>query len=514
MTTLTTGRAAGPETSAVRRSGRGAGAGAAAGAVTATTTSDPGVCLPDEVDADLHLLRRTSFGPTPAALAELRSLGRRAWLEAQLAPATIDDTACDRLVARWPMASWDISTTVRNVAAGHWDAMLQVARATMVRQAWSRRQLLEVMVDLWSDHLHVASPSDEAWYCRGDYDTTVIRRHALGSFADMLVASARHPAMLRFLDNVSSRKGAPNENYGRELLELHTVGVGAGYGERDVQDCARLFTGLTTDYYSGQRRYAPEWHDTGAVRVLGWSAPAHRATDGERLQEQLLRWLAVQPATARRVVRKIAVRLVADEPSSALVERLAAVYLETGSQVVPVLRALLASEEFASSAGRKVKRPLEDMISTVRVLGAVPGPGTEHVDQLYWMIRGRGHAPFDWGPPNGYPDVAAAWQSVAGTLGAWNHHVELANGWWPSGLGVPPVASLLPAARPATVGALLDALADRLLMAPLAPRERAALLAYTGRPSSSSLTPEDELVGWRLGQLVSLVLDTPSFATR
>ena len=476
----------------------------AAAACTAASSSAP----------EVHLLRRATFGPSPDSLADVTARGRSAWLESQLAPSTIDDRVCDELVARFPMAAWSPETTVAKLSVGSWDGMFHLGRATLARQVWSRRQLLEVMVGFWSDHLHVTSPSSDVWYCRADYDRTVIRPHALGSFSDMLVASARHPAMLRYLDNASSTASAPNENYGRELLELHTVGVDGGYTERDVVDCARLFTGLSVDWATGARLYRRRNHHTGAVRILGWSTAAHSSSAGEQLQQDFLRWLAVQPATARSLARKLAVRFVSDDPPAALVDALAATYVKNGTQIAPVLRQLFSSSAFAAGAGLKTKRPLEDLVSTLRVLGIGCGAGTQAVEQLYWMVQGRGHAPFAWGPPNGYPDVAPAWASTAGSVGAWNHHAELLNGWWPRGLVTPAAAALLPAQRPGTVGQLVDALAQRLLQQPLSAVERDALVAFTGRPSGSPLTAQDDLLGWRLGSLATLVLNTPTYASR
>ncbi|WP_299034392.1 DUF1800 domain-containing protein [uncultured Pseudokineococcus sp.] len=482
---------------------------------------DEAVCRPApdpaaEAAADLHLLRRATWGPTPELVQEVSAVGREAWVDRQLAPRHVEDAACDAVLARLPQAALSSAAAWGGgVERYAWTGMFALGQATLVRQAWSRRQLLEVVVDVLSDHLHVASPSDDVWYCRMDYDTTVLRRHALGRFEDALVASAQHPAMLWFLDNARSTKRAPNENYGRELLELHTVGVDAGYTEADVVACARLLTGMTVDRASGLHVFRPTQHDTSAVRVMDWSAPAHAAADGAALQVSLLRHLARHPATARHLVTKLARRLVADDPPAALVDRLARVYLDGGTAIAPVVRELLLAPDALAASTPKTKRPREDLVSALRALGHRPdATGTQGVASLYWMVRSRGHAPADWAPPNGFPDVAGAWASASGSLAAWDHHLELSSAWWPKGLGFTAARDLLPAAPPATVGALVDALALRLLHEPLAPTERAAVVAFTGRAALSPLRGDDEWLGWRLASLACLVLDSPSFATR
>src|SRR5262245_22364648 len=231
-------------------------------------------------DQDLHLLRRATYGPTKGSLADLKRLGRSAWLERQLRPASIDDRACDQLIAaRFPRLDWSMDRAWNELDFG-WDVMFDLGVATVARAAWSERQLFESMVDFWSNHLNVTNPSDNGWYCRHDYDRTVIRRHALGRFSDMLLASAEHPAMLLYLNNAESSKDDPNENYGRELLELHSVGVDAGYGEDGMWNSTLIMTGFGIDWDDGRFRYSSDDHHTGKVRVLGFSAKNGSARGG------------------------------------------------------------------------------------------------------------------------------------------------------------------------------------------------------------------------------------------
>ncbi|GAB7043754.1 MULTISPECIES: DUF1800 domain-containing protein [Catenuloplanes] len=471
------------------------------------------------VDPLLHLLRRATYGPTPASIAEIRSLGAARWLDRQLNPASIADDACAALVARFPLAGRDVTAVRAAASAGvfktyGWEAMFQLGTAAVTRAIWSNRQLFEAMVDFWSNHLNVTCPNGDVWDSRPDYDVTVIRRHALGRFADMLKASARHPAMLTYLDNRYSTKAKPNENYARELLELHTVGLGA-HGEPDVRQAALLLTGATVNTKTGLYRYDPAAHATGAITVLGFSHP-NADPAGEPAVTAFLDYLATHPATAERIARKLCVRFVADEPPASLVTTLAKVYLANGTAIAPVLRALFTSAEFAASAGRKQRTPLEDLAATVRTLGFGPdASGTAGLTSLYWALEPSGHQPMAWAPPNGYPDVAAAWASPSGLLTRWNLHMNLAANWWYKQLTRPASlrAALVPTV-PATYGGLVDALALRLFGTKLAAAHTTALAAYFGKSPGSALKSTDPAVNANFPYLVALLLDSPYFLVR
>ncbi|ROP32179.1 DUF1800 domain-containing protein [Couchioplanes caeruleus] len=473
--------------------------------------------LPD--DPLLHLLRRATYGPTPAAIAEIRRLGAKAWLERQLKPASIGDRVADGLVARFPLSGLTIDGIHAKVRAGvlpryGWAPMYEVGGAALARAVWSERQLFEVMVDFWSNHLNVTCPSSDVWDSRPDYDRTVIRKHALGRFADMLKASARHPAMLSYLDNRYSTRAAPNENYGRELLELHTVGL--GYTESDVKDAARLLTGLTVSWETGRYRYDAGRHATGAVRILGFRHANKSATGGEAAAMALLDHLALHPATAKRIATKLCVRFVADEPPARLVTRLTKVYLDNKSAIVPVLRALFTSAEFAASVGAKTRTPYEDLVATVRILDHGPEKsGTEAIKALYWTSEAAGQAPMAWAPPNGYPDVATAWASPSGQVVRWNAHLNIAAGWWPTTLRRPsPLTEYAGGTLPATYGALIDAVATRLLGRTVAPAHATALAAFYGKTLASPLRSGDAAAGWAFPYLLALLLNSPYFVLR
>ncbi len=471
-----------------------------------------------------HLLSRTTYGATPESLTDVVRMGSlRAWLDRQLTPASIDDTACEAVLARWPLATATAPTVEATVDQGNWDAMQQVVQATLARALWSKRQLFEVMCEFWSNHLNITCPSSEVWSTKSWDDRTVIRQHALGTFEDLLLASSTSPAMLLYLGNAESDGDAPNENYGRELLELHTVGVDAGYTHTDIVNAARVLTGLSvwnrwnggTPGNQGTLRYRSEWHYVGPVQVMGWSHANGDATQGQAVAESMVRFLARRPETAQRIAAKLAVRFVSDTPPQALVDRLAQVYLAGGTAVVPVLRALFGSAEFTASVGQKQRRPYEDIVGVARSLGisAHPDP-TRDLGDLAWTLGQLGQAPLGWGLPDGYPDVAGGWTGAGGTLGRWNTHLGLVGGWWDTGAMVfqkDLPTYLLGASKPTTRGALVDALLARLVPGVAVPApHRAALIAFLG--ADGPLGQGD--LQWDFEPLVTLVLDMPQGSAR
>ena len=317
----------------MRRAALGA-AVAGAGLATAVRTVDqahaasPTSFLPS--DNALHLLRRATWGPTHASHKQIERLGTAGWLNKQLAPHTIDDSACATLVAnRFPRLTWSLKAAYQHSDQG-WQLMQDLGIAAIVRAAWSERQLFEVMVDFWSNHLNVTNFHDSVWWSRHDYDRAVIRAHALGKFSDMLRASAKHPAMLTYLNNAESTKDNPNENYGRELLELHSVGLDAGYTEEEMQTSALILTGLGVHWYDdvddGTFDYDAGNHYTGPVKVLGWSSKNASASNGLTVALDYVDYLAHHPSTARRISTKLCQRFVSDTPPAALVDEMATAY--------------------------------------------------------------------------------------------------------------------------------------------------------------------------------------------
>lgn len=491
-----------------------AGGLALAGVVDSGAAADEGsTFVPDS--PELHLLRRATYGPTKKSLAAVERLGRKAWLDKQLDPGLIDDSFCSNLISsRFPGVKWSITQARGNLEEFSWDLMFDVGVATIARAVWSERQLFEVMCDFWSNHLNVACPSDNVWDNRQDYDRTVVRANALGRFEDMLVASARHPAMLLYLNNAVSTKDEPNENYGRELLELHTVGVDGGYNEDDMRQSTLIMTGFGVDWQTGLFQYHNWAHHSGPVSVMDF-AEANAESDGHALGVRYLKYLANHPSTARHLATKLWLRFISDTPDAAFVDSLAATYLANGTSIRPVLRRLFLSSQFAAAAGEKTRRPFEDVAATLRILDYEPdATGVSGMRALYWICDDLGHVPLAWNPPDGYPDEASAWASAGTTLGRWNNHLSLAAHWWPKALQQPPLRQLLPDRLPKTHGDLVDALARRLVFRTLKTEHKQTVLAFLGRSGSDPLSSTSEAVRWRLPYIVALILDAPYHGIR
>ncbi len=270
-----------------------------------------------EVDPAFHLLSRAGFGPWPGDLARVGKLGAAAWVEEQLAPERIDDGLCDLRARRFESLHASVGELFeyrKRVVCE------ELTRATLLRAVYSKRQLLEVMVRFWSDHLNIDIGKGACAHLKAADDRLVIRRHALGKFRALIGASARSPAMLVYLDGVQNQKRTPaevpNENYGRELLELHTLGVEGGYTQGDVMEAARCLTGwrVRLKWRKGQVVFDPRAHDDGGKVVLGQSIPAG---GGAQDLERLLDIVCSHPSTARHISRKLCRRFVCDPPPRA-----------------------------------------------------------------------------------------------------------------------------------------------------------------------------------------------------
>jgi uncharacterized protein (DUF1800 family) len=487
--------------------------------IVTRTRAAEALCM--ATDWVVPMLSRATYGPTPYTVSLAKQAGTQAaWLEQQLNPAKIADPEGDDVRRLYPELGWSIAQARANLDDFSWDGMFALGQATLSLATWSRRQLFEKMVELWSNHLNVTNPSDSVWDSRMSYDHNVIRPYALGRFSDMLVASATHPAMLTYLNNADSTKEHPNENYGRELLELHTVGVNGGYTETDVINSARIMTGWTVDDATGQAVYRPQDHWTGPVKVLGFSHP-NSSPDGRAVVTAYLRYLAMHPMTAKRISRKLCTKLVGDSFPTSFMDGLAGYYLRAGSDIRPVIRRLFATNEWR--AGVKLKTPYEDVVSTMRVLGVKLQPTTKSAtvrrsgpQAVYWRLQDLRNAPLAWEPPNGYPDVATAWQAADIALGRWNTHQALAAAWWPNRdmLSIPQARLMLPGTLPATYGGMVDALCDRLLFRRLDSAGKTAVLIFMGASPNKPLPKDSEWVTWRLPYVVALILSTPTFASR
>ncbi|MDP9181596.1 MAG: DUF1800 domain-containing protein [Actinomycetota bacterium] len=479
---------------------------AAAGLVAARGSEAATGALPRTTDFALHAARRLSFGATPALVAHLRHVGLTAWLDEQL--EVKPDAAGE--AAALGSTSLPIPSSLMGART---QAPTDLQAATFARAAWGDRQLYELLVEFWSNHLAIAilpeDPSIGLWKIADDRD--VIRKNALGTYSDMLVASIQSPAMLTYLSNRYSQAPHPNENYARELLELHTVGVGAGYGQRGVRNAAKVLTGLSADD-QGNFLYRQGWHVTHPVRVLGWHSANSDPAKGLEVAISLVRYLAAHPATAHRISEKLVRRFVSDTPPPTLVASAARVYRANGTAIVPVVRHILLSKEFAHSADSKTQRPLEWAAQAVRILG-LQQDVSMHTDGrgVVRMLEELGQAPFGWRQPDGYPDVAAAWATTASMLSRWNTAQALVAG---KVKGIKPldVDALVGTPVPTTVGGLADRVSRRVLGHVPRRALRAALVRSTGKPAGTVLNRAG--VRALTPGLAALVLSAPEAQVR
>jgi uncharacterized protein (DUF1800 family) len=360
------------------------------------------------------MLSRVTFGPTAAERVQVAATGFSAWIEEQLAPDLIDDSFVSRQL--WPFDTLHMDhSVIFDVSEDSVQRELQ--QAALVRAVYSRRQLYEIMVDFWSDHFNISQLKGDCLWLKTIDDREVIRPHALGSFRDLLWASLRSPAMLIYLDNQENRVGRPNENYARELLELHTLGVDAGYTQRDVEEVARCLTGWSVDLEArrGQWRFFPEQHDDLAKQVFGYPIPVG---GGEADMERVFEAILAHPALPRFIARKLVRRLVADDPPMALVEAAATTFTATRGDLQAVLRTILLSPMLAI-APPKFKRPLPYIAGALRQLHATTDGGPPLLNTLAAM----GQPLFQWHTPDGFPDTTAAWSGSL--LARWQFALQL-----------------------------------------------------------------------------------------
>lgn len=369
-------------------------------------------------DLDLHLLRRVSFGPTAAELSKVRELGRSAYIDQLL--STRDSGVHAWAVALFPRILEPVQLTYLTTGTGFLTAyhVTDLQNAKIYRAAMSRAQLFEVMVDFWNDHFNT--------YVRQalvpltlDFDRDVIRANAMGTFETLLNAVFHSACMQRYLDNSLSTIGAINENYARELMELHTLGQGSGYTEDDVQALAILLSGWQVGQSAvpyAAVSFNASLHDPSAVTFLGHNIAA--GATQERAYTAL-RILVEHPATAQFIARKLCQRFISETPSASAVSIGQTAFTNSGGHIPTVLRALLNSEAFNDSIGSKYKRPIDVVAGTMRA-AALNGfdtalgynPIYPTANPAYQALLNAGAEPFAWVSPDGPPDRRAYWENT------------------------------------------------------------------------------------------------------
>ena len=431
---------------------------------------------------DFMALNRLTFGPRVAERVRFMEIGLQPWIEEQLAAESIDDFDCNLLLQPFKSLNMD-ANELEAISNGLFDDYDREAipnelrQATLIRQAYSKRQLYELMVEFWSDHFNIFMEKGNCFYLKTVDDRDVIRRHALGSFRDLVWASAHSPAMMVYLDNQANEKSHPNENYARELMELHTLGVDGGYTQQDVMELARCLTGWTVKehFWLGDFVFNEDLHDTGRKQVLGMTIPNSGIKEAEHVIERLV----THPSTARFVATKLTRRFVSDEPPSEIVEKAAHVFLKTNGDIKSVLRAVLL--DGMPLAQPKYKRPAHFVLSALRMLNAeTDGAGVQE-----YLLR-MGQSYFNWPTPDGYPDRSDAWQG--NLMPRWQFAFELIRneikGTKHNLQGLMDVS--LSDSLPEDV----DAVASLLLGAPITPVARDALI---GSVRSAGATEEETL---------------------
>jgi uncharacterized protein (DUF1800 family) len=419
-------------------------AGSGAGSPrTETRTSSQS--LPVLRREDVLWLDRVSFGLDTASVAEYQRLGRDKFLERQLVaqppqlPAPIAAEIAALEVTRADSASLlsDVNAQNKAINAMPDGADREQARKTLndrgsrlayeavrrdlLRAVYSTDQLQEQMVWFWLNHFSVFQYKANLRWLVGDYEERAIRPHVFGHFKDLVLATLEHPAMLQYLDNNQNAAGHINENYARELMELHTLGVGAGYSQQDVQNLARVLTGVGVNagdapklkaelqklyVRRGAFEFNPARHDFGTKTLLG-----HPITGrGFDEVQQAVALIVAQPACARFVSRQLAIYFVNDNPPTALVDRMAQTFMRTDGDIAAVLRTMLLSREFSAALGGKFKDPTRFVVSAVRF--AYDGKPIYNTRPMLNWLNGLGEGPYNHQTPDGYPLTELNWASA------------------------------------------------------------------------------------------------------
>ncbi len=507
-------------------------------------------------------LNRMGFGPRPGDIDAFNALGGsdeerlRAYVEQQLNPESIDDSDFE---ARYEAAGFETLHKTQgelyydHIANNEYDAnddaywdwyskpAYELVDATVLRAVYSRKQLVEVLTDFWHNHFNIYFWQDDGVPLLVSYNRDVLRAHMLGNFRAMLEAVAKHPSMLYYLNQNNSSDAGPNENYARELFELHTLGaenylgvrdpntvekdaegISSGYVDNDVYEAARCFTGWRVDddlgdwedgvEKTGNFLYYKPWHDRFNKLVLGKYIPA----DQEDLQDahDVLDLLAYHPGTARHIARKLARRLIADVPPESVVQAAAATFMEhrdAPDQLKRVVETILLSPEFSQAFGQKIKRPIDAAFSMMRALDSdftrVPGG-------IPWMIHLMGQPIFERRPPDGYPDVKEAWATSMSMLYRWNFAVGMAENWMDdedAGIQVRTDTYAQTPSELRTAEALADFWIPRLLGREMSASDREAVIAVMAQEYGPQEELPDDHIQYVLPGMIEVILMSPDF---
>ncbi len=432
---------------------------------SASNAADPSAAWSDPV---LRLVRRITMGVNPEEVALARRLGYAGYLDYQLRATDIDDSAIEAIIAaRLPMTQM-VSATLATQDGN--EVANQLADATWYRAAFSKAQLRERMVEFWTDHFTISL--NKVGYLKLIDDRDVIRVNAMRTFPELLRATAQSGAMLVYLDQNRSRTPTPNQNYAREIMELHTLGVSGGYSQTDVAELSRILTGWTTAG-AGIFSFNRNFHDRNAKTFLGRAFPAMlaTATDVQMKAEgdTAIQMLIEHPSTAAYISLKMARWLLAYEPPQAVVDATAATYLSTGGDITAMIRTILSGKNLLA-APAKYKRPFHLGISALRGMGATINnirSARQRADQMGMPV-------FQWEQPNGYPDRVDWWSGLVITR--WSYMQYLSTQTSATTTRVDSALFRVPD----TTDGVVAQIATRMFGGELPPALRTQLIAYLG----------------------------------
>lgn len=565
----------------------------------------------EDDESVLHVLNRVTFGPRPGDLGRVRQMGVKAFIDQQLHPESIDDSAMEARLAGLPTLSMSSEQLVEDFPRprpankpaqqkgeriqtvkatitpepmaerprpkmevgdleGPRRVMMELAQEEVLRAIGSERQLHEVMVQFWMNHFNIFVPKGADLWLTTSFERDAIRPHTLGKFEDLLVATAKSPAMLFYLDNWLSATPNPtfiprrrpmrgfgprgplrpfgppvggfgmgpfgpmaesrnpnimrnpaarrpvnrprrglNENYGRELMELHTLGVNGGYTQKDVIEVARCLTGWSIDrpQMGGKFIFRPQMHDYGSKVVLG-----HKIKSGRGMEDglQVLHLLAHHPSTAHFISLKLCRRFVADTPPPSVVGRASKKFQSSKGNIREVVKTILTSPEFNSRDAyrSKIKTPIELAASSVRALG-----GGDDVDvnlPLLYTIARMGEPMFQYLAPSGYPDRGNTWINSGALMSRIAFARQLMSNHFP-GLESES-ADFESGIEDALLDDEVDAVSTRLLNDPLSSATRQAILKSLSSTDQNDLPKRDgNFARPNVPLIASLVLASPEF---
>ncbi|MBL8089948.1 MAG: DUF1800 domain-containing protein [Anaerolineales bacterium] len=506
-------------------------------------------------------LNRLTFGIRPGDVDLFNSLGTNDderfinFVTQQLNPDSIDDSEFE---SRYNAAGFEtLHKTHEQLYYDHiannqydsnneayWDwyskPAYELVDATLLRAVYSKKQIEEILADFWHNHFNVYFWQDDGVPLLVSYNRDVLRKHALGNFRQMLEGVATHPSMLYYLNQNNSNDAGPNENFARELFELHTLGaenylgvrdpntipkdangISIGYVDNDVYESARAFTGwrVDDDIYeyeneigkTGNFVYYKPWHDRFNKLVLGKYIPSDQPDmqDGR----DVLDLLAYHPGTARHIARKLCKRFISDVPPDSVIQAAANTFIEFRSapdQLKRVVETILLSAEFKQSWGGKVKRPFEAVVSMMRVLNS---ESNRIPSGFHWMLSQMGQGLFERRSPDGYPDSREAWANSMSLLYRWNAAVALTENWMDDEQGNiirTDVYSQTPAEiRTATT--LADFWISRILNQSLSETSRNAVIQVMAQEYGWDETLPEDHVQRVLSAMVEVILMSPEF---